>query len=175
MSIRSRCRQRIRERHNRNIPLFTSSGIGLSFELEHSRAAEFHSEVALMITKMNCCLNCLISRLSVRHGLVVRLVQVSDVSCVFHDAVSSVSGPRVLLIMKFLNVSSVPVFGLLSLPLRHSLSQQCARGSSLTCQTRFLSPAQYLLGGVLPDDNSRCSGVEILNKTISANGTISCV
>ena len=53
------------------------------------------------------------------------------------DAVRWVPTPTALPVsratMKFLNVSSVPAFGLFSLPLRHSLFRQCARGSSLTC------------------------------------------
>ena len=88
-------------------------------ELEHSRAAKCHSGPAMTLTtKMNCCLNCLICRLSGLHGLVVRLVHVSGVSCFSHDAVRLVSGPRALLLsraaMKFLNVSSFPVYGILS-------------------------------------------------------------
>ena len=44
--------------------------------------------------------------------------------------------------MKFLNGSSVPDFGLFSLPLRHFSSQQCARASSLTYLTRSFCPTQ---------------------------------
>ena len=52
-------------------------------EPEHSRAAEFHSELVLvMTTRNNCHLKCLICRLSVIRELVVRLVQVPGVSCV---------------------------------------------------------------------------------------------
>ena len=38
-----------------------------------------------------------------------------------------------------------------------------------------LSHAVSPLWSLFPDDNPRCSGAKILNKTVSANGTISCV
>ena len=41
----------------------------------------------MMTTRMSCRLNCLICHMSGFHGLVVRLVQVSGLSCVSHDAV----------------------------------------------------------------------------------------
>ena len=92
--------------------------------------------------------------------------RVSGVSCVSHDAVRLVPGPRVPLVSRatvvFLNVSSVPVFGLFSPPLLHSLSQQCARGLSLTCLTRSLfSHAVFVpLWNLFTDDNPRCSGAK---------------
>ena len=49
-----------------------------------------------MMTKTSCRLDCLICHLSGSRGLVVRLVQVSNVSCVSHDAVRLVPGPRAL-------------------------------------------------------------------------------
>ena len=66
--------------------------------------------------RKNCHLNCLICHLS-------------GASCVYF----LVPGPGALLVfratMNFLNVSSVPVCEVFSLPLRHSLFfQQCARG-----------------------------------------------
>ena len=99
----------------------------------------------------------------------VRLVQVSDVSCVSHDAVPLIPGPRVLPVSrattKFLNASSVPVFGLFSLSLRHFLSPQCARGfvSDLPDQI----PLSHAMSSwsLFPDDNPRCTGAKI-----SANG-----
>ena len=63
-------------------------------ELDHSHAAEFRSELALMMTTtMSCRLNCLICHLSGFRVLVARLVQVSGVSCVSHDAVRLVTSP----------------------------------------------------------------------------------
>ena len=82
----------------------------------------------------------------------VRLVQVSGVSCVSHAAVHMVGSSKAIPVsretMRFLNVSSVPAFGLFSAPLRHSLSQHCARGLSLTYLSRSLCPTQYLLYGI---------------------------
>ena len=78
--------------------------------------------------------------------------------------------------MQFLNVSSVPDFGLFSLPLRHFSSQTMCSGfvSDLPNQI-LLSYAVSPYGVSFLDDNPRCSGAKILNKTVSANGTISCV
>ena len=125
----------------------------------------------MMTTKMSCRMNCFICHLSVFRGLVVRLVQVPGVSCVSHDAVRLVPGPRALPVyraaMKFLNVSLVAAFGLFSFQWHRSLFQQRARGSSLS---HAVSPSWSLF----PDDSPRCSGAKILNKTASAHGTISC-
>ena len=128
--------QHSRRGHNRNLrthhSLRLTSGIGLSLSLitrvlgNSTRCADDDDEDELSLD------------LSGFRELVVMLVQVSGVACVSHDAVRSVPGTRVLPVsratMKFLNVSLVPAFGLFSLPLRHSLSQQCARGLSLTYQ-----------------------------------------
>ena len=88
-------------------------------ELDHSRVVEFHSELVLMTKRMTCRLNCLICHLSGLRLLVMRVVQVSGASCVSHDAVRSVPSPKALLesraTVKFLNISSAPAFGLLSL------------------------------------------------------------
>ena len=101
-------------------------------ELEESRVAEFRPELALMMRKMCCRLNCFVCFLPGLRGPVAGRLQASDVSCVSHDAVLLVPGPRVLLVsrttMKFLSVSSTPVFGSSSLQLHQSLSRRCARG-----------------------------------------------
>ena len=98
----------------------------------------------MMTTRVSCRLNCLICHLSVSRVLAARLVQVSGVSCVSHDAVRLVPGPRALPVsratMKCLNASSVPASGVFPSPLRHSLSQQSAPGLSLTYLTRSLCP-----------------------------------
>ena len=48
----------------------------------------------MMTKKKNCHLNCLICHLSGFRELVVRPVQVSNVSCVSHDAVRVVPSPK---------------------------------------------------------------------------------
>ena len=172
LSFWSRRRQRSRRGHKRNICTHQSLLVDLwnwsELELEYSRAAEFRSGLVLMTT-MNCHLNGLICPLSGFREQVVTLVRVSGVSCVSHDAVRLVLGPRALFVsratMMFLNVSSVPTSGFFSLPLRHSLSQRCAPGSSMTYFTRSLCATQCPL-----DDSPRCSGAKILNKTVSGHG-----
>ena len=61
-------------------------------------------------------------------------------------------------------------------PLQHSWSQRCARrfASDLPNQIPF-SHAVSPLWSLFPDDNPRCSGATIMNKTVSTNGTSSCV
>ena len=63
--------------------------------LVHSKlyeSVEFHSELVLMTTTTkDCHLNCLFCCVSGFRELVVRLVQVSSVSCFSHDAVRSVT------------------------------------------------------------------------------------
>ena len=95
-------------------------------------------------TKKNCHLNCLLCRLSGCRELVASLVHVSGESCVSHDAARSVLLASRATLM-FLNVSSVPVFGLFSAPLRRFLLQRCARGLSLTYLTRSFVRRSVLL------------------------------
>ena len=103
----------------------------------------------------------------------------SSVSFVSHDAVRSVPGPRVLPVsratMMFLHVSSVPVFRLVSPPSRRFLSQRCARGLSDLPNQIPLYHAVSSLWSLFLDDNPRCFAAKILNKMVSANGTISCM
>ena len=147
---------------HRCLPLTSRICLSLSSDIRVLRNST--ELVVMMTTRMNCHLNCLMCLLSGFRGLVVRLVQVLGVSCVSHDAVRLVPGPKALPVsratMKFLNVSSVPAFRLLSPRLRHSLFRPCARRSSLTYLTRSLCP-MAILGVLVP--------------TVSANGTISCV
>ena len=157
LSTRSHHQQHSRRRHNRNIRPLLVSAVDFwnwsELELGHSRAAEFHSKlVVMMTTRMNCRLNYLICHLSLFVDWWKGGCQVSGVSCVSHDGVRLEPSPRAHIVsrakMEFLIVSSVPAFGLFSRTLRHSLSQPCALGLSVTCLTRSLSPTQCLLYGV---------------------------
>ena len=144
-------------------------GIGLRLSI---CVRDSHSELAFMMTtRKNCHLNCLICRLSGFRDLVVRLVHVTRVSCVSHDAVRSVPGPRVLLVSRatilYLSVSPVPVFGFSIAPF--FVPTMCSEFVSDLLHQILLSHA------VFPDDNPRCSGAKILNKMVSASGTVSCM
>ena len=147
-------------------------------ELQCSRAAEFHSELVLiMTTKKNCHRNCLICRLSVSGFCVLaaRLVQVSNVSCVSHDAARSVppcissnnavSERSVGSNLRMVLTSTVPFF----------VPTMCSGFVSDLPNQIPVSHAVSLLWTLFPDDNPRCSRAKILNKMVSANGTISCV
>ena len=86
LSFQSHRRQKCQCWHSKNIrhPSLFAVGFwnwfGLGFE--YSRAAEFHSELVLMMTtKKNCHLNCLICHLFGFRELVVRQVQVSSLRC----------------------------------------------------------------------------------------------
>ena len=132
-----------------------------------------------MTTRISCRLNGLICHLSGFSVLVVRLVQVSGVSCVSHDAVRLVPGPNAVPLSRapMKSLGSSLRIGSRS-PLCHSFVPTYVLGSlSLTCLTRSrCPPTQCLLYGVsFPDDNPRCSGVKILDKIVSANRTIFCV
>ena len=122
-----------------------------------SFCAEFQSELVLMMTmKKNCYLSCVICDLSGSSELVVKLVQVSSVSWVSHDAVLPVPGKSLKLEQQrcFCILLSVPVFGLCSdLPNQISLLH-----------------AVVPLWGLFPDVNPRCSGAKILNRIVSASG-----
>ena len=130
-------------------------------ELEHSRVADLRPELALMLTKMCCRMNCFICCPSGLRGLVEGLVQVSDVSCVSRDGVRLVPDPC--------NSSN------------NEVSERFV-GSSLRIVLHHFCPndvpfshAVSPLWSPLPDDNPRCSGAMILNETVSATGTISCL
>ena len=166
------CRHRLS-----SVDLWDWSELGL----ESSRAAEVHSELVLMMTtKKSCHLNCWICLLSGFRELVVRLVQVSGVSCVSRDAVRLVQGPRRLPDLEQQGCSGT--FGRFQ-------SSGCSRSQHAvlcvpTMCPRFvsdlpnqiaLSRAVYPLWSLFPDDNRRCSSARILNKMVSASGTLSCV
>ena len=133
-----------------------------------------------MTTRMNCRLNCLICHLS---GFVdwwygwcrCQVFLASPTTeCVWYRSwgTSCISSKNEVS-ESFVGSS----FGLFSLLLRHSLSQPCALGLSVTCPTRSLSPTQCLLlyGVSFPMTIHDCSGAKVLNKTGFANGTVSCI